>query len=69
MLMGLQAAHTWCPGAKISGFSTSTGFLLLSMKSGPLEENLLTMGARPVKKLILPSPIAALPLNLTASPV
>lgn len=47
-LIGLQAAHIWCPGANMSGLRTSVGFLLMSMKSGPLEENLLTTGDRPL---------------------
>lgn len=62
--MGLHAAQTWCPGARISGFKTSVGFLLASMKSGPLEENLLTAGSWPKKEATLPSPIAAFALNL-----
>jgi hypothetical protein len=59
-LRGLQAAHIWCPGARMSGLSTSAGFLLMSTKSGPLEENLLTIGACPTKEATLPSLIAAL---------
>lgn len=67
--MGLQAAQIWWPGASISGFSTSVGFLLRSMKSGPLDENLLTLGARPSNEATLPSPKAACALNLVANPL
>lgn len=67
--MGLQAAQIWCPGAITSGFSTSVGFLLRSVKSGPLEENLLTMGARPSNEATLPSPMPACALNLIATPL
>lgn len=66
--MGLQAAQTWWPGARISGLSTSAGFLLTSMKSGPLEENLLTVGTWSLKQAILPSSMAALAVNLVTSP-
>lgn len=66
--MGLQAAQIWCPGARISGFSTSQGILELFMKSGPLEDNLLTTGAWPMKEATLPSPIAAFAANLVANP-
>lgn len=68
-LRGLQAAHIWCPGARISGLSTSTGWPLISIKSGPLEENLLTIGARPSKNATLPSPIAACAQILVTRPV
>lgn len=67
--MELQAAQIWCPGARISGFSTSAGLLLMSMKSGPLEENLLTVGDCLLKEATLPSPIAALALNLVTNPL
>jgi hypothetical protein len=67
--MGLQAAQTWCPGARISGLRTSAGFLLVSMKSGPLAENLLTIGPPPLKEATLPSPIAALAQNLVTNPL
>lgn len=66
--MGLHAAHIWWPGARISGLSTSAGILLMSMISGPLEENLLTTGDRPVKEATLPSPTAALAQNCVAVP-
>lgn len=36
---------------------------------GPLEENLLTMGDRPVKEAILPSPTAATAPNSMAVPL
>ena len=68
-LMGLQAAQISCPGARISGFRTSAGFLLMSIKSGPLEENLLTIGASAPKEATLPSPIAALALNSLTKPL
>ena len=67
--MGLQAAHIWCPGARTSGLSTSVGFLFMSMISGPLEENLLTIGDRPVKEANLPSPTAALAPNSLTVPL
>lgn len=38
------------------------------MKSGPLEDNLLTTGAWPMKEASLPSPIAAFAANLVANP-
>lgn len=67
--MGLQAPHIWCPGARTSGLSTSAGSLSLSMIFGPLEENLLTTGDRPVKEAILPSPTAATAPNSMAVPL
>lgn len=39
------------------------------MISGPLEENLLTMGAWPMKEAALPSPIDALAANLVKNPL
>lgn len=68
-LIGLQAPQIWCPGARISGFSTSAGFLALSMIFGPLEENLLTIGAWPLKEAALPSPIDALAASLVGNPL
>lgn len=66
--MGLQAAQIWCPGARISGLRTSARFFLMSMISGPLEENLLTIGDLPVKEASLPSPTAAKAPNSVAVP-
>lgn len=68
MLIGLQAAQTMCPGAIISGFSTSAKFMRLSMMSGPLEENLLTIGACSPNVAILPSSIAAVPHYFMMTP-
>lgn len=68
VLRGLQAAQIWCPGARISGLSTSATCFLISMISGPLEENLLTTGDLPVKEASLPSPTAAKAPNSIAFP-
>lgn len=67
-LRGLQAAHICCPGATKSGLRTSAGFLWLSMISGPLEENLLTVGICLSKTAVLPSPMEALPPYLITHP-
>lgn len=66
-LVGVHAPQIWWPGAITSGLRTSAGNRLEFMKSGPLEENLLTTGALPEKVATLPSPIAPLAPNLVSN--